>query len=106
MEKSFRCSESLISNCNELTIRILISCFKGGADGSSVHLSLEVKGNVAELFLDVSDDFTFSSCGEGVSSFSQDLHQVVSQVTAGQVKTEDSMGEGISFVDWDGVSDT
>ena len=71
-----------------------------------MHFLFEVKGNIAKLLLDVTNDFTFSSGGERVTTLSKDLHQVVSQVTAGQVKTEDSVGEGISFVDWDGVSDT
>ena len=47
-----------------------------------------------------------TSCCEGVSTLCEDLHQVVGQVTTGQVQTEDGVGEGVTFVDWDGVGDT
>ena len=47
------------------------------------------------------------TCGcERVSTLGQDLHQVIGQVTTGQVQTEDGVGEGVTFVDWDGVGDT
>lgn len=36
----------------------------------------------------------------------EDLHQVVGQVTTGQVQTEDGVGKSVTFVDWDGVGDT
>ena len=70
-----------------------------------MHLLLKVKGNVAELLLDVTDDFTLGSCGERVATLGEDLHEIVGQVTASQVKTEDGVGKGISLVDWDGVGD-
>ena len=71
-----------------------------------MHLHLEIEGNVAELLLDVTDDFTLSGGGEGVATFGEDLHEVVGQVTASQVKTEDGVGKGISLIDGDGVGDT
>ena len=71
-----------------------------------MHLHLEIEGNVAELLLDVTDDFTLSGGGEGVATLGEDLHEVVGQVTASQVKTEDGVGKGISLVDGDGVGDT
>jgi len=66
----------------------------------------EVKGDVAEFFLDVTDDFTFGGGDEGVTSFSKDLHEVVSQVTASKIESHDGVWEGITFVDWDVVGDT
>jgi hypothetical protein len=66
----------------------------------------KVKGNVGEFFLDISDDFSFSGGGEGLTSFSQDFHHVVSQVTTSQIETEDSVRESISFVDGYSVCDT
>merc|ERR1719376_1079116 len=37
---------------------------------------------------------------------SEDLHQVVGELTSSKIKTNNSMGEGIAFIDWDTVGDT
>jgi hypothetical protein len=70
-----------------------------------------------------------TSGGEAVTAFSQDLHQVVSQVASSQIQTEDGVGQSVTywsknisnlsyrlrylfirvwqtFVDGDGVGDT
>ena len=39
-------------------------------------------------------------------SLGHDLHQVVGQVAAGQVETQDGVGKGVTLVDGDGVGDT
>merc|ERR1711875_173657 len=78
----------------------------GGGGCSGGHLLLEVEGNIAELLLDVTDNLTLSSGGERVAPLGEDLHEVVGQLTASQVKTEDGMGESITFIDGDGVGDT
>merc|ERR1711996_36875 len=74
--------------------------------GSSGHLLLEVKGDVAELLLDVTDDLTLSGGGERVASLGEDLHQVVGELTSSKVKTDDGVGESITLVDGDTVGDT
>merc|ERR1711953_438640 len=71
----------------DLTVGKLIGLLKGGGGGSSRHLLLEVKGNIAELLLDVTDNLTLSGGGEGVASLGEDLHEVVGELTASQVKT-------------------
>merc|ERR1719215_2049840 len=76
----------------------------GGSGGS--HLLLEVKGDIAELLLDIPDDLPLGGGGEGVSPLGEDLHQVVSEVTASQVKSEDGVGESITLIDGDSVGDT
>merc|ERR1712083_929897 len=58
-------------------------------------------GNIAKLFLDVADNLTLSSGGEGVATFCKDLHEVVCELTASKIKTDNSMGESITFIDWD-----
>merc|ERR1711931_322748 len=63
-------------------------------------------GDIAQLLLDVTHNLSLSSGGEGVTSLGEDLHQVVGEFTASQVKTEDSVGEGITFIDGDGVGNT
>merc|ERR1719422_37799 len=106
LEERLGASESLVANGDDLTVGKLIGLLKGGGGSSGGHLLLEVEGNIAELLLDVTDNLTLGGGGERVASLGEDLHQVVSKVTSSQVKTEDGMGESITFVDGDGVRDT
>jgi hypothetical protein len=80
-----------------LTVGQLIGFLQRGGGGSSGHFLFEVQGNIAELLLDVADDFTLSGGGEAVAAFSQDLHQVVGQIATSQVQTQDGMGQGITY---------
>merc|ERR1711875_153995 len=84
----------------------LIRLLKGGGGSSGGHLLLEVKGNIAELLLDVTDNLALSSGGEGVATLGEDLHQVVGELTSSKVKTDDGVGEGITFIDRDTMGDT
>merc|ERR1712198_519595 len=99
-------TEPLVSNGDDLTVGKLIGLLEGGGGSSGGHLLLEVKGNIAELFLDVTDDFTFGSGGERVATLGEDLHQVVSELTSSKVKTDNGMGKGITFIDGDTMGDT
>merc|ERR1712064_7788 len=99
-------AETLIANGDDLAVGKLIRLLKGGGGSSSGHLLLEVKGNIAELLLDVTDNLTLSSGGERVATLSEDLHQVVGELTSSKVKTDNSMGKGITFIDGDTVGDT
>merc|ERR1712102_72098 len=106
LEESLGASESLVSDGDDLAVGKLIGLLKGGGGSSGGHLLLEVKGNIAQLLLDVTDNLTLSGGGERVAPLGQDLHEVVGQLTASRVKTEDGVGEGITFIDGDGVGDT
>merc|ERR550534_4710 len=106
LEESLRAAETLIANGDDLAIGKLIRLLKGGGGSGSGHFLLEVKGNVAELLLDVTDNLTFSSGGERVATLSEDLHQVVGELTSSKIKTDNSMGKGITFIDGDTVGDT
>merc|ERR1711988_1606885 len=106
LEEGLKGTEPLVANGDDLTVGKLIGLLKGGGGSSCGHLLLEVKGDVAELLLDVTDNLTLSSGGERVAPLGEDLHEVVGQLTASQVQTEDGMGEGITFIDGDGVGDT
>merc|ERR1711882_24691 len=44
--------------------------------------------------------------GEGRTTFCKDLHEVVCELTASKIKTDNSMGESITFIDGDTVRDT
>ena len=106
LEQRLWAPEPLITNGDDLSIGQLIRLLQGGGGGSSGHLLFKVQGDVAQLLLDVSHDFSLSCGGEGVTPLGQDLHQVVSEISAGQIQTEDGMGEGITFIDWHSVGDT
>merc|ERR1719193_48504 len=106
LEEGLRAPEALIADGDDLTVGKLIGLLEGGGGGSGGHLLLEVKGNIAQLLLDVTDDLSLGSGGERVTSLGEDLHQVVGKFTASEVKTEDGVGKGITFIDGDGVGDT
>jgi len=106
LEEGLRGTEPLIANGDDLAIGKLIGLLKGGGGSSSGHLLLEVKGNIAKLLLDVTDNLTLSGGGERVTTLGEDLHEVVGELTASQVQTEDGMGESITFIDGDGVGYT
>merc|ERR1719239_1523689 len=106
LEQSFRASESFVTNGNDLTIRKLVALFKGRRRCSCLHLIFEVKGNVAKLLLDVSDDFSLGGGRERVSSLSEDLHEEVSEITASEINTHDGVRQGVSLVDRHCVGDT
>merc|ERR1712045_814758 len=106
LEEGLRGTEPLVAAGDDLAIGQLVGLLEGGGGGSGGHLLLEVKSNIAELLLDVTDNLTLSSGGERVTPLCEDLHEVEGQLTASQVKTEDGVGESITFIDGDGVGDT
>merc|ERR1712102_222401 len=106
LEEGLWAAETLIANGDDLAVGKFIGLLKGGGGSSSGHLLLEVKSNIAELLLDVTDNLTLSSGGERVATLSEDLHQVVGEFTSSKVKTDDGMGKGITFIDGDSVGDT
>merc|ERR1712025_251146 len=106
LEEGLRGTEPLIANGDDLAVGKLIGLLQGGGGSSSSHFLLEVKGDIAELLLDVTDNLSLSSGGERVAPLGEDLHEVVGELTASQVQTEDGMGESITFIDGDGVRNT
>merc|ERR1712226_969081 len=106
LEKGFWATETFVTNGGHLSVGKFVRLFKGRGRSSGGHFLLKVEGDVAELFLDVTDDFTLGGGDEGVSTLSQDLHQVVGQVAAGQVQSHDGVWERITFVDRDVVGNT
>jgi hypothetical protein len=106
LEEGLWATETFITNGDDLTIRQFIGFLKGSGSGSGGHFLFEVQSYIAELLLDVTDNFSLSSGGERVATLGEDLHEVVSEVSAGQVQTEDGMRKGITFIDGDGVRNT
>merc|ERR1719223_576130 len=106
LEEGLGATESLITNGDDLTVGKLIGLLKGGGGSSSGHLLLKVQSDVAQLLLDVTDNLALSGGGERVATLGEDLHEVVGELTASQVKTEDGVGKSITLIDGDGVGDT
>merc|ERR1711911_60296 len=106
LEEGLGAPEPLVADGDDLAVGELIGLLEGGGGSGGGHLLLEVEGDIAKLLLDVTDDLALGGGGEGVASLGEDLHQVVGELTASQVKTQDGVGEGITFVDGDGVGDT
>merc|ERR1740129_792484 len=52
------------------------------------------------------DNLALSGGGEGVAPLGEDLHQVVGELTASQVKTDNGVGESVTLIDGDTVGDT
>merc|ERR1719150_2712404 len=98
--------EPLVADGDDLAVGQLVGLLKGGGGGSGGHLLLEVQGDVAELLLDVTDNLPLGSGGEGVAPLGEDLHQVVGELTASQVQTDNGVGKSVTLVDGDTVGDT
>jgi hypothetical protein len=106
LEHGLRASETLVADGDDLTVGKLVALLERRGGGGGCHLLFEVEGDVAQLLLDVADDFTLGGGREAVATLRQDLHQVVCEVTAGKVETQDGVGQGVSLVDGDSVGDT
>jgi len=106
LEQGLGATETLVADGDHLSVGKLVRLLQGGGGGSGGHLLLEVQGNIAQLLLDVTNDFTLSGGGERVTALGQDLHQVVGQIATSQIQTEDGMGQSITLIDGDGVGDT
>jgi len=71
-----------------------------------LHLGIEVESDIGQLLLDVAHDLALGGGGERVAALRQDLHQVVGQVTASQIQTQDGVGQGVALIDGHGVRHT
>ena len=106
LEEGLGAAEALVADGDDLAVGQLVGLLEAGAGGSGLHLLLEVEGDVAKLLLDVTHNFALGGGGEGVTALGQDLHEVVSQIVASQVQTEDGVGKSVTLVDGHGVGDT
>jgi hypothetical protein len=106
LEKHFSTTESLAADDNDVSIRKLVGLLEGRGLSGSLGLLVEVKCNIGELLLDVTDNFTLSGGGEGVAALGEDLHEVISQISAGKIQTDNGVGKSVTFIDRDSVGDT
>lgn len=93
-----RCACSpLVADGNDLTVGKLVRLLEGRGLGGRLHLLLKVEGDVAELLLDVTNDFTLGSRREGVAALHQDLDEVLRQVSASEVQSENGVGQRVAL---------
>merc|ERR1711951_265037 len=97
LEESLRAPESLVADGDDLAVGKFVGLLEGGGGSGSGHFLLEVKGDIAELLLDVTDNLAFSGGGERVATLGEDLHEVVGELTSSKVKTDDGMGKGVTL---------
>merc|ERR1719234_679531 len=93
LEEGLGAPEPLVADGDDLAVGKLVGLLQGGGGGGGGHLLLKVKGDVAQLLLDVTNDLALGRGGEGVAPLGEDLHQVVGELTASQVKTDNGMGK-------------
>jgi hypothetical protein len=91
-EQHFGASETLVANGDDLTIRQFIVLLQGRRLGGGLHFLIEIQGDIGQFLLDISDDFSFGGGGEGITTFSQDFHEVISQITTGQIQRQCQLG--------------
>ena len=103
LEKDLRAAEALGTHGDDVAVWQLIRLLLVAALARRLHLAVEIQRDVAKLLLDVADNLTLRRGGEGVAALGQDLHHVLREVTAGQVQSEDGMGQGVALVDRHGV---
>merc|ERR1711997_964679 len=106
LEEGLGTPEPFVADGDDLAVGKLIGLLQGARGGSRGHLLLKVQGDIAQLLLDVPHDLPLGSGGEGVTPLGEDLHEVVSEVTASQVEPEDGVGKGISLIYGNCVGDT
>jgi len=106
LEESLGAAEALRADGDHLHVGKLVGLLEAGGGRSGLHLLLEVEGDIGELLLEVAHDFALGGGGEGVATLVEDLHHVVGEIAAGEIKTEDSVGKRVALIDRDGVGHT
>lgn len=80
-------TEFLAIKSSYLSVWQFVTLLQGRRTCCRCHLLLEVESEVAELLLDVPDDFPFGGRRETVTPLGQDFHQVICQITSSQIQS-------------------
>mmetsp|Transcript_51721 Transcript_51721/g.112907 ORF Transcript_51721/g.112907 Transcript_51721/m.112907 type:complete len:390 (-) Transcript_51721:68-1237(-) len=105
LEEHLRAAEALAADRDDVAIRQLVGLLLVGALRRRLHLRIEVQGDVGELLLHVAHNLALRRRGEGVAALREDLHEVLREVPARKVKTEDGVRQRVALVDRHGVGD-
>ena len=92
--------KTLKNKNRHLSVGELEALLKRRRGSGSSHLCVKVKGNVAQLLLDVTDDLSLGGGDEVVTSLGHELGKVISDISSGKVESHDGVRKGIS---WEGV---
>jgi hypothetical protein len=106
VEEGLGGTETLIADGDDLTVGKLIRLLDVRGSFGGVHFILKVESNIAEPLLDATHDFMLCRVGEGVATIRKDRHEVVCQVTASEVETNNGVGKSEALVDGDGIGGT
>ena len=106
LEECLGTLESCNIDSDHVSVRKLVILGKIGTGGGVLELLVVVESDVGKLLLDVSDDLTLCSRGEGVSLLLETLHHPFGEVTSGKIQTLDGVRKSVSLVDGHGVRDT
>merc|ERR1719414_1861506 len=87
LEKHFRAAEALAAHSNNVTIWKFIGFLFVGTLCGSLHFSVEIQCNVAQLFFHITYDFALCCRRERITTLCEDFHQVLSEVSARKVKS-------------------
>merc|ERR1719262_1032416 len=99
LEQNLWAAETLIANRDDVAVRELIGLLLVRALTCRLHLAVKVKCNVAEFLFHITYDLTLRRSSERVTSLSENLHHVLCQIAACQVKSENRVWQGIALVD-------
>merc|ERR1719453_2475253 len=97
--------KTFATNSDDIAIWQLIRLLLVGTLCSGLHLSVEVQGDVAEFFLDIAHNLTLGCRGERVTALCENFHEVLCEVTASEIKTQNGVRQRIAFVDGHSVGD-
>jgi hypothetical protein len=97
LEQSFGGTETFVTDGDDLTVWKFVGLFETRALSGSLNFLLEIEGNIAQLLLNVTDDFSFGGCAETVTTLSEDLHEVIGKITSSKIEAEDSMRQSITW---------
>merc|ERR1719258_781538 len=88
LEQHLGAAEALAANSDDIAIGKLVSFLLVRTFAGRLHFCVEVQGNIAELLLDITHDLTLSCCGERIAALCENLHEILCEITASEVKTE------------------
>jgi len=91
LEQRLGASEPLVTDGDDLTIGKFVRLLEGGGGGGGGHFLLKVESDVTKLLLDVADDLTLGGRRERVASLGKDLHEIIGEISSGQIETQDGV---------------
>jgi len=106
IEKSFWASELLVTNGDDISIWEFELLFFSRGVFIFLHFFLEIKGNIAQFFFDISNNFEFGRGGESGSTFSEEFSEIFGEISTSEIVSLDSMWERVTLIDWDSMGNT